>query len=85
MKAKAKEATKLEIENNNLEDEITKLKEELVAKDDEVRKNIDEKAGLQEKMESLLDLLYGCKARLKKISFYRAHDLRSSGGGRGKK
>ena len=62
LKSKGKEASKLEIEKNNLKNEITKMKEELVAKDDEVKKNIDEKAGLQEKVESLLDLLYGCNA-----------------------
>ena len=33
-----------------------------MVKDDEVRNISDEKAGLQEKIESLLDLLYGCNA-----------------------
>ena len=62
MDSKVKEVEKLKIENNNLENENIKLKEKLVLKDDEVRNAMDEKVGLQEKLDSLLDLLYGCNA-----------------------
>ena len=71
MKLRVKEISRLEIENKNLkeqsktsfkdlESENNKLKEEVIEKDNELKKTMDEKANLQEKMESLLDLLYGC-------------------------
>ena len=71
-KATTQKSMKLKvIENNNLEKkfkssikdleiENNKLKNEVIEKEDEVRKTVEEKASLQEKMSSLLDLLYGC-------------------------
>ena len=49
MKSKVKEIAKLEMKNNNLENENTKLKEKLGGKDDEMRNVMEEKASLQEK------------------------------------
>ena len=71
MKSKVREVEKLDNENKSLEQKIKssiedleikdiKHKEELVVKDDEVRKNKEEISSLQEKLKSLLDILYGC-------------------------
>ena len=71
MKSKVREVEKLDNENKSLEQKIKssiedleikdiKHKEELVVKDDEVRKNNKEISSLQEKLKSLLDILYGC-------------------------
>ena len=67
IKSTVKELERLEIENNILEKKIEDLniknikhKEDLDIKNDEVKKNIDEISSLQEKLNSLLDILYGC-------------------------
>ena len=71
MTSKVQEIGKLEIEINTIEEktksaiedlkiENIKLKEDIVEKDEEVKKSINENAILEEKMKSLLDILYGC-------------------------
>ena len=67
VKSKEKELASLKVKNNNIEEEIKnlerkniELKEKLELKDDETRKLLDGKVKIEEKMESLLDILYGC-------------------------
>ena len=67
VKSKEREIASLKVKNNNIEEEIKnldkkniELKEKLDLKDDEARKILHEKVNIEEKMESLLDILYGC-------------------------
>ena len=44
----------------DLKIENIKLKGDIAVKDDEVKKSMDMKSSLEEKLKSLLDILYGC-------------------------
>ena len=57
---KDKEIARLEAKNTNLENENNNLKEKLVVKENEAKEILEDKTSLEGKMNSLLDLLYGC-------------------------
>ena len=51
---------KLRNQLKDIESEIIELKEKIELKDDVIGKAMDEKISLEEKLKSLLDVLYGC-------------------------
>ena len=60
IECKDKEIARLEAKNTNLENENNNLKEELVVKENESKEILEDKMSLEEKINSLLDVLYGC-------------------------